>query len=334
MNDKLSIICITYNQENFIEKTLQSFITQKTNFNFEIIISDDCSTDNTRNILKTYEIKYSKLFKIFYQEKNLGAAENFKFALSKVKTKYVALCEGDDYWTDEYKLQKQIDFLEANPNYSICFHQVQIVYENYPNKKVFFPHRKLQKKGFSFEHLLKTNFIQTNSVVYRWRFFNENVLDFIPNEILPGDWYLHLLHAQVGKIKMLPDVMSVYRKHAGGIWYDEDKSSKNRHLKFGLQEIDFFYAVYKNITNFSTEYFEKNLMPSWQNILALYGHAGNWQAMKAVNEKYPHEYKMVFEKNILGSKLIKYRKLYQIFILVSIIELIIIFMSIIIFFFK
>ena len=177
MKQKITVICISYNQEKYIRQTLEGVIMQKTDFDFEVIISDDYSTDNTANIIREYEKKYPDIFRIFYHDKNMGSINNFIFALSRTKSKYVALCEGDDYWTDPYKLQKQVDFLEAHPDYSICFHPVRVIYENNPDKTEVFPTKKILKNDFSFKHLLKINFIQTNSVVYRWRFINENIQD-------------------------------------------------------------------------------------------------------------------------------------------------------------
>lgn len=142
-----------------------------------------------------------------------------------VRGEYVALCEGDDYWTDPLKLQKQADFLDINSGCSICFHPVRVMWENGEYADSVFPDGKLLAKvgRLNFLALLKRNFIQTNSVVYRWRFKNES-LSLIPRRIMPGDWFLHLLHAQCGEIGFLPEVMGVYRKHPGGVWNGAGKN--------------------------------------------------------------------------------------------------------------
>ena len=218
---KLSVVCITYNHEKFIRQALDGFVMQRTKFPFEVLVHDDASTDRTADIVREYEQKYPDLFTVIYEKENQWKKKDIcrDIVFPKVRGEYVALCEGDDYWTDPLKLQKQVDFLDAHPDYTICFHPVTVVWEeeNFPND--IFPSQKLLKKigRPDLSTLLEGNFIQTNSVVYRWRFHKEP-LSLIPDDILPGDWFLHLLHAQTGKIGMLPEAMSVYCRHAGGIW--------------------------------------------------------------------------------------------------------------------
>ena len=221
----------------------------------------------------------------------------------------------------------------CNPDYAVCFHPVKVIYENNTKAEEIYPEQELWQTPLDFEQLQQRNFIQTNSVVYRWRFPDGNAAEFIPNGIIPGDWYGHLLHAQTGKIKMLPDVMSVYRKHAGGIWYDEDKYHIHTHLRHGLKEIKFYHSVYKNITDSSEKYFNEILLPAWRNLLAIYGENGRWQELKTIAELYPEEYAAAFKKPndeykekivYLNRKVNKYKKLTRIFIAVAVIELLLI----------
>lgn len=335
-NYLLTITVITYNHKNFIRQALDGILMQKTNFKFQIIIHDDCSTDGTTDIIKEYAAKYPDIIVPILQtenqfSKNVSITKTFVYPL--IKTKYIALNEGDDYWIDENKLQKQVDFLEANPDYAVCFHPVKVIYENNTKAEEIYPEQELWQTPLDFEQLQQRNFIQTNSVVYRWRFPDGNAAEFIPNGIIPGDWYGHLLHAKTGKIKMLPDVMSVYRKHTGGIWYDEDKYKVNTHLKHGLKEIKFYHSVYKNITDSSEKYFNEILLPSWRNILAAYGENGKWQELKTIAELYPQEYAAAFKKPndeykekivYLDKKANKYKKLTRFFITASVIEILII----------
>lgn len=220
-NVKLSIVCITYNHERFIRDCLEGFVMQKTDFPFEILINDDASTDKTADIIREYEAKYPHLFRCVYQTENQWGKKNVwtDILFPMVQGEYVALCEGDDYWTDENKLQKQIDFMESHPDFSICFHPVTVHWDDNSKPDSVFPNDKehFYKTELTLTDLLVHNFIQTNSVVYRWR-FHHDPLALMPNNILPGDWFLHLLHAQVGKIGFLPDVMAVYRRNQGGIW--------------------------------------------------------------------------------------------------------------------
>lgn len=131
----VSICCISYNHEKFISQCLDGFIIQKVDFPFEIVISDDCSTDNTKKIIDTYVSKYPAIFKDVSPSKNLGSIKNFYHVLEKASGKYIALCEGDDYWIDENKLQMQVNFLENNPEYGMCYTNFNLVSEKSKNIK-------------------------------------------------------------------------------------------------------------------------------------------------------------------------------------------------------
>lgn len=244
---KVTIVTTTYNQEKYIGQAIEGMIMQKTKFPFKILISNDCSTDNTKKVLEKYKEKYPEKIQIINNTKNLGAIENFFNTLSKVKdTEYVALCDGDDFWTDENKLQKQIDFLDKNKEFNICFHKSKMFYEKEEKRTKIIPQDI--KLVTTIEDLVKENYIVANSVVYRWKFNEKNLSDNIHKNIVPGDYYLHLLHAQDGKIRMLDEVMSAYRRHNEGIWWSED--SKNRELftmSYGERFLNFFDEAEKNI---------------------------------------------------------------------------------------
>lgn len=123
MEPLLSVVTITYNHEPYIAKCIEGVLMQKVNFPIEFIIAEDCSTDGTRAICEKYATKHPKLIRLITSETNIGYNPNELRAMKAAKGKYIAYCEGDDYWTDPMKLQKQVDFLETNPNYSICFHR-------------------------------------------------------------------------------------------------------------------------------------------------------------------------------------------------------------------
>ena len=145
VNPKLSICCITYNHAKFIRQALDGFMMQKTNFPFEIIIHDDASTDGTADIIREYEQKYPEIIRPTYQTQNQwskGVNILKTFVYPKIQGQYVALCEGDDYWTDENKLQKQVDYLDAHPEVSVCFHPVNIVWEDGSKRNSIFPKPK------------------------------------------------------------------------------------------------------------------------------------------------------------------------------------------------
>ena len=223
MSKKLTIICLTFNQVKFIRQAIESFLMQKTNFDFEVLIHDDCSTDGTKEIIEEYEKKYPTIIKPIYQNENQWTKGNPSailndFIFPNIDSEYVAMCEGDDYWIDENKLQKQVDFLDKHKNYNVCFHPVKVIWEDGSEEDSIFPNKKMVygKTKLKLKHLLKHNFIQTNSVVYRW---NKSIK--IPDNILPIDWFMHLLNVKNGKIYFMKnEIMSVYRRWAGGIWID------------------------------------------------------------------------------------------------------------------
>ena len=219
---KVTVICLTYNHQPYIQKALEGFVRQQTNFPFEVIVHDDASTDGTAEIVRDYATRYPHIIRPILQVENQwrkGKTLSKTFIYPLIQGEYVALCEGDDYWTDPLKLQKQVDAMEARPDVAVCFHPVTVHWEDGSAPDSLFPSRKerFNKTELCLDDLLKRNFMQTNSVLYRWRFHTDS-LDLIPNGILPGDWFLHLLHAQTGKILFLDETMAVYRRHAGGTW--------------------------------------------------------------------------------------------------------------------
>ncbi len=220
---KLSVSLITYNQKNFIAQTIDGVLRQTVDFKYEIIIGDDCSTDGTRDILLEYQKKHPQLIKlIIHPQKNAGipGKENFLSTIYAARGKYIALLDGDDYWTDELKLQKQVDFLEANADYAICFHCVKVQYES--DERQSYISNENQKETATFEDLTAGNFIHTPSCVFRARLFGDFPGWF--QDMPVGDYVLHLLNAQFGKIKFLEDSMAVYRVHDRGVWSSEART--------------------------------------------------------------------------------------------------------------
>lgn len=309
---KLSICVVTYNHKYYIAQALDSFLMQKTNFKFQVIVGDDCSTDGTTDILKEYAKKYPDIIKPIFREKNIGATKNALDVYSNAKTPYVAICEGDDYWIDEYKLQKQVDFLEAHPDYLICFHPVKVVYEGFDFEKAdeIYPTQKVIESGTTFELLLKTNFIQTTSVVYRWMFNQTNTRQYFL-DIIPGDWFISLLHAKEGKIKMLPEIMAVYRRHPQGIWSDSIKSFDKLILSWGLHLVNFYYSVYKNITNSSQVYLQDMFLPNLKSIINTYYRNKKFKELQTIEELYPTYLNMISLDEKIDERLDKFKTKYK-----------------------
>ena len=217
MKPLVSIICISYNQEKYIRQALEGFLMQDVNFSYEIIIHDDASTDGTQVIIQEYIDKNPKVFRPVLQKENRYSKTGVLFLkemYQMTRGKYVAVCEGDDFWIDPTKLQKQVDFLEKNDDYSMVFHPVKVVFEDGEEIDSIFPETS-NRAYFTLKNLLKTNYIHTNSALYRHQDYTN-----VNPDVMPMDWYMHLYHAQSGgKIGFINTSMSVYRKHREGIWW-------------------------------------------------------------------------------------------------------------------
>lgn len=251
MNPKVSILCITFNQSDFIQQTLDGFLSQITDFSYEIIIHDDCSTDGTTEIVKRYAKKYPDKIRLYLETENQYSKHNFEFIKDmfvNAKGRYIATCEGDDYWTDNGKLQKQVDFLDENDDYAIAFHTTEVRYENSKSESYEYPDVK-DEAWYTLEQLFTINYIPTASAVYR----KQNYKAFV-SDMMPGDWYTHLYHAQFGKIKFFDEKMSVYRKHEGSVFYDYDKERDKIWIKHGVEYAKFYKelsAIYRKNPDYS-----------------------------------------------------------------------------------
>lgn len=220
----VSIFLLTYNQEQFIAQTINSILMQKTNFNFQIVIGEDCSTDGTRSICKTFAEKYSNKIKLLPAlEKNIGLIANYMRTIKACEGKYIAICDGDDYWIDENKLQKQVSFLEDNPNYSIVYSKLKKLFPDGTFKESI--QRKLKQAG-DFDDLVFENVIPSVTVLFR----NRQNISAVPTWITNfpyGDWptYLWILK-DGGKIYFMDEITAVYRMHIG-VSAQVRKSSSN-----------------------------------------------------------------------------------------------------------
>ncbi|MCM1294000.1 MAG: glycosyltransferase [Muribaculaceae bacterium] len=240
MKPKVTISCLAYNQHEYIGQALESFIKQKTNFPFEVIVHDDASTDGTTDIIRQYAEKYPDVIKPIFQTENQfsqGVNIEAKFIAPQIRGQYVAICDGDDYWSDDTKLQRQVDFLDRHPDYSICFHKMRTIWiDNSQPESVWPTSRKFKDDNLA--KLLDYCFIPSNSVMYRWN-WDASILPQKPYQ--PWDWFRHLMHARYGKIGFIDREMSIYRKWGGGIW--EDKDQDKFHIRNGVLFLRFYQAI-------------------------------------------------------------------------------------------
>ncbi|MHB8904501.1 MAG: glycosyltransferase [Melioribacteraceae bacterium] len=219
----VSIGMITYNHEKYIREAIDGVLMQKTNFQFELVIGEDFSSDNTNQICKEYAKTHSKKINLLPSTMNHGMLPNFVRTLEACHGKYIALCEGDDYWTDPYKLQKQVDFLEQNPEYSICSHNVEVLSEE-TGQKIEWLGKKENNESTIRDLLSKGSGGATCSLVFRNYHFR-NLREWF-QDIQGGDWALQILLTTKGKMFYFNEVMGVYRRHDGGISSSKNDKSK------------------------------------------------------------------------------------------------------------
>ena len=197
------------------------------------------------------------------------------------------MCEGDDYWTDPYKLQKQYDFMEANPDYSICCTDCFVINYNdktKTNKKRIPFHLIGYKKDLTIKDLLYVNFIPTNTAFYRWDY---SIISELKNGILSGDWYLNMLLAKRGKIKILSGLSAVYRKHDKGLSWFLDEDCNIFYSKYGQKQIRTFYYIYIDILNYSEEYCKNMLLPELSKLIGILYQKKDLKQLKDVFNEYP-----------------------------------------------
>ena len=213
-NPKVSVVCTVFRHEAYLRQCLDGFVMQKTTFPIEVIVHDDCSPDNSATIMHEYEEKHSGIFRCIYQKENQlskGKVPLWDIVFPMTKGEYVAICEGDDYWIDPYKLQKQDDFMDQHPDNVACFQNARVQYDDYVS--LF---NALDENHYpSTEDIIKRHwFIATPTLFFR------NVLREYPEwrgEVLNGDYLLELLLAREGKFYYMDDAMSVYRQDGQGM---------------------------------------------------------------------------------------------------------------------
>ena len=228
-NPVVSVLMICYNQEEYIGKAIRSVMRQKTTFPVELIIHDDCSIDRTGEICKEYANLYPDRICYVRNEKNVGLEENFIRAYRLTKGKYIAICEGDDYWLGRKKLQRQVDVMEAHPEYAICFHRTLNYYMRDNSKSLTAYERPAVTTIYD---LARKNYISNVSCLYRKQPFD---LPEWTSEVRTYDYAMHLLNACYGKIVFLPQVMAVYRIHGRSVW-SESGAEKRYEIALKVRE--------------------------------------------------------------------------------------------------
>lgn len=301
---RVSVFCAAYNHEKYIRKALEGFVMQKTNFAFEVLINDDASTDNTANIIREYEEKYPEIIKPVYQTENQYSQRIpiiKTHLLPKAKGEYFAWCEGDDYWTDPYKLQKQIDFLDKNPEYSICVHKVSV---NNLKNNIIYPWPNIEEaRDYSLEEIIigGGSIFETCSLVMRRDVYTSKPSCFNAKGFGDYQWYMY--GAICGKCRCLSDNMAVYNLFTAGSW-----SSRTT----GNEKLLEYYKELKRMLENVNEYYEHK----YSNLISVVLENTNFQIAYLSNdkevlksEKYIKKYKKQLFNERKNKYILKVKKL-------------------------
>jgi glycosyltransferase involved in cell wall biosynthesis len=258
---KVSVMILTYHHEQFIAQALDSVLEQQVDFPYEIVVSDDASQDSTSLILKDYQQRHPDKIRLLLQAENLGPYENFFHTFFRCQGQYIAYLEGDDYWTCLDKLQKQVDFLDAHPECTLCFHQIKMISEENQWEPRIYPNNL--KEVSTLEDLLFVNYIPSGSILYR-----RGVVSEVPlwmSKLKMSDWTLSLLYAHQGGLGYIGEIMGVYRIHATGTWSRLDNTTKLSAIIKMLEFVNIHFDYqYESIVNESIAVYQQQLIEAAQ----------------------------------------------------------------------
>lgn len=226
----MTALITTYNQAGFVEQAIESAFAQELDDRYEIVIVDDCSNDGTREIVRQYAADHPELIRVVLMDQNLGRCASRARGTRAALGRYVALLDGDDYWTSPHKLQSQREFLDSRPECAICFHNAMVVYDDgsrephpfhseNPTQRIS---ARMPQQITTLEQVAVGNLMQTSSVMFRNGLIAEFPAWYFDARIARGfdDWGLHVLNAEHGAIGYLDEIFSAYRVHGGGAWSD------------------------------------------------------------------------------------------------------------------
>lgn len=260
----VTVLCTVYNHEKYLRKCLDGFVMQKTDFKFEVIVHDDASTDHSADIIREYTEKYPLIFFPIYQSENQYSKGVFiarDFLLPEIKGKYVARCEGDDYWCNENKLQLQYEAMEKHPECHICLHKVQGIYENGKEKAIWYPARLLKtgvlERDVFMDIITDNIFFHISSSFIRTCEYKDYLLDdldFVRISRLSGvgDIPMMLYFGTLGSVYYIDEAMSHYRMLSVGSWTSKMKEKK---VSDQLKHADRMINMYESFNEYSNKRF-------------------------------------------------------------------------------
>ena len=246
----VTVFCLAYNHEKYIRKTLEGFVKQKTSFKFKVLVHDDASTDGTQDIIKEYAEKYPDIFECILQDENKyqkGIDIEFEYVIPKLDGKYVAVCEGDDYWTDPNKLQLQVDYMEKHHDCTLCVHDTEKMFEDGKSTGTTF-NTSRKEKDYSFEDIVLSEpsaYFHFSSFMWRNDTLRKKNTAFTMNGI--GDYPMALYFSSIGYIHYIPRVMTKYRLNAVGSW----SSAMNADNKKRIGQHNNIIAGFKTIDEYT-----------------------------------------------------------------------------------
>lgn len=275
----VTVCCLTYNHEKFIRQCLDGFIMQKTSFRFEVLVHDDASTDKTQDIIREYESNYPNIIRPIFQKKNQYSkgirAILATFCYPHARGKYIAICEGDDYWIDPLKLQKHVDFLENNPEYGLVYTFSKI----YNHKKGCMEENLFGSEYKGYDDLLAYNRISTLTTCARKEAIIAYIEDIKPQKRnwLMGDYPMWLWIGYHYKIKFFPDITSVYRVLEESASHSQDIKKNER---FILSTIDIMTFFHKKFNISPTNLYYHAVNEYYYNLFSQYKDARNYSKAK------------------------------------------------------
>ena len=258
---KVSIYCLVYNHGKYLKSALEGFVNQKTNFDYQVIVHDDCSSDNSVDIIKQYAEKYPHIIKPIYQKENQyskGVRIKETFIAPMIEGEYVGICEGDDYWCDNNKLQMQVDFLDNNLDYIACVHDtLQLNMDDNKTKRMF---KYGKDKDISLENVIAGKCYHTSSLIYRKEMFFSNP-PFYEEAKTFGDVPLAINLILNGKVRYIDKVMSVYRHGTIGSWSFRNECDLDARAK----SYKYYVNMLKSVNEYS-KYKYSNLLNKYIDI--------------------------------------------------------------------
>ncbi len=306
----VTVVCITYKHEEYIRQALDSFLMQKTTFPFQIFVGEDKGPDKTADIVREYAEKYPDKIVAFLREENMGAQRNLIDMCQKAKSPYIAFCEGDDYWIDEYKLQKQYDLMEAHPEYRACFAETQILaddnwylnsyYKPYNGIRSIprsIPHYK-RKPNLTMDYYIKFGPAHTSSMFFRWDY--ELIIPEWYYTHIYGDHSIMMMQVGDGILGYIPEIMSAYRRSDVGVLMNDDivEHFINTRESWIEMAMDLEQYFKENYGDFARQEIKNRIVSEFINYVKYLIKRGYSDNLAEVYKKYPYAASLSMEELI------------------------------------